>query len=547
MPGKGQAMAFNRRPTQATGYVATIQAAATPTLRGPKGAPAFQRTPQSELSLLATTGFFGQDKFYESAKDSDSRFVALVRQCAKEDWRWLLGFTFWLRNDVNIRSAAVVAGLEGAKMRVELLGAGRKLRRPGEQGSARQLAKAGMSRMDEVGEAMAYWTSKYGRPVGPIKRAFADRLAELDEFTALKYDSDNAAWKLADLISFCHPKATSPAQNDLFAWIIANSREAIPAPDSLPMVQARQLLMAVKPEARRLLLDPVTLRSAGMTRESLAGWLQGPMDAKAYEAMIPSMDYMALLRNLHNFDRAGVSARMRAFVCEKLASPVEVAKSRQLPMRFLSAMRTVESYHWHSALSSALDSSLLMVPTLPGRTLVLVDTSESMDAPLSKESTLKRWDVAAMFGIAWACTSPGVEVHSYSSDYNGPITKQFIPAKGADTASQLIRWVNENYNIDGGTPTAAAMSKLFNGHDRVILLTDEGHDWSSRGVTNAIPADVPLFTFNLAGYRAAGTPSAANRHTFGGLNDQAFKLVKLTEDGVAGNWPWITVEDGKRV
>jgi hypothetical protein len=172
-----------------------------------------------------------------------------------------------------------------------------------------------------------------------------------------------------------------------------------------------------------------------------------------------------------------------------------------------------------------------------------------MDSTMSEHGTLKRWDVAAMFGIALAKTSPGVELHSYSSGRSasggwggayGLNTMHFIPAKGADTLSQLVRWVKEGYNIGGGTPTMEAMSKLFNGHDRVILLTDEGHDYSSVGmVGDAIPADVPLYTFNLAGYKAAGTKSTVNRHTFGGLNDQAFKLVNLIEDGTAGNWPWI--------
>jgi hypothetical protein len=169
-----------------------------------------------------------------------------------------------------------------------------------------------------------------------------------------------------------------------------------------------------------------------------------------------------------------------------------------------------------------------------------------MDAVMSEHGTLKRWDVAAMFGVALTKTSPGVELHSYSAVRTYCDTKPFIPARGADTLSQLVRWVNEGYNFGGGTPTALAMSKLFNGHDRVILLTDEGHD-RGQSVTDAIPADVPLYTFNLAGYKAAGTQSIANRHTFGGLNDQAFKLVQWTQDGVTGNWPWITPEEGKHV
>jgi hypothetical protein len=34
---------------------------------------------------------------------------------------------------------------------------------------------------------------------------------------------------------------------------------------------------------------PERLAAAGITWEALAGWLQGPMGAKAWEAVIPSM------------------------------------------------------------------------------------------------------------------------------------------------------------------------------------------------------------------------------------------------------------------
>ncbi|MET9731017.1 TROVE domain-containing protein [Streptomyces sp. NPDC006458] len=74
-----------------------------------------------------------------------------------------------------------------------------------------------------------------------------------------------------------------------------------------------------------------------MTWESLAGWLLGPMDAAAWEAIIRSMGLMALTRNLRNFDEAGVSDEAAEQVAARLADPEEVRRSRQFPYRFLSA------------------------------------------------------------------------------------------------------------------------------------------------------------------------------------------------------------------
>jgi hypothetical protein len=45
--------------------------------------------------------------------------------------------------------------------------------------------------------------------------------------------------------------------------------------------------------------------------------------------------------------------------------------------------------------------------------------------------------------------------------------------------------------------------------------------------------------WNMAGYKVGATPSGgANRHAFGGLTDQAFRLIPLIERGGDARWPW---------
>ena len=94
-------------------------------------------------------------------------------------------------------------------------------------------------------------------------------------------------------------------------------------------------------QARRDLIrlpDAERLSAAGMTWKSLSGWLGGPMDYVAWAAIIPSMGYMALLRNLRNFDQAGVLGRcLRDGRGEAWPTRSEVARTRQFPFRFLSA------------------------------------------------------------------------------------------------------------------------------------------------------------------------------------------------------------------
>lgn len=100
-----------------------------------------------------------------------------------------------------------------------------------------------------------------------------------------------------------------------------------------------------------------------MTWEAVAGWLQGPMDAAAWEAVIPSMGVMALARNLRNFDEAGVSDEVAETVARKIADPEQVTKSRMLPMRFYSAFNAAPSLRWGHALERALTASMANIPS----------------------------------------------------------------------------------------------------------------------------------------------------------------------------------------
>ena len=319
----------------------------------------------------------------------------------------------------------------------------------------------------------------------------------------------------------------SPWQGDLFAYAITrrHGRDQA-APDTLPMVQARAALDAIPADDRRAALDPDVLAAAGMTWESVAGWLGGPMDAAAWQAIIPSMGYMALLRNLRNFDRAEVPDDVAEQVAAILADPEQVARSRQLPMRFLSAFRAAPSLRWAYPLGKALEHSLTNVPALPGRTLILVDRSGSMFYGTSARTELTYADAAGVFGAALALRAQFPLLVEFG---NG---SQVIHTERGESPLQVVGRMG---NL-GGTQTAEALQRHFADHDRVVIVTDEqAFDDPAR----VLPSTVPVYTWNLAGYKGGHSPSGnANRHTFGGLTDQAFAMIPLLEDGGRADWPF---------
>jgi hypothetical protein len=251
--------------------------------------------------------------------------------------------------------------------------------------------------------------------------------------------------------------------------------------------------------------------------------------ASVWTAMIPAMGFMALLRNLRNFDQAGVSDTVAAQVAARLSDPEQVARSRQFPFRFLAAYRAAPSLRWGHALDLALTASLANVPELPGRTLVLVDRSGSMFGPMSARSELTSADAAAVFGSAVALRNTGradlVEFGTLSNR---------IPTAAGDS---LLRTVERFTNL-GGTNTVSAVRRWYDGHDRVLIVTDEQAHYGQGDPGSAVPAQVPVYTWNLAGYQHGHGPGKANRHTFAGLTDRAFRMVPLLESGRAGDWPF---------
>ncbi|MBM7785465.1 TROVE domain-containing protein [Tenggerimyces flavus] len=501
----------------------------TPSGRTYEGAPGYLRDGRSELFLLAVSNFVGENTFYESASSRDLRYRDLVRSMAVDDIDWLARFLRWLRTTANLRSASLVGALEAARARIEANAHGR----------TRDLVASVLQRPDEPGEALAYWISTYGKEIPkPVKRGIADAVRRLyTEQSLLKYDTATKGFRFGDVLELVHPSPDpgKPWQGALFQHALdrRHGRDR-DIPDALPMVRARSLLLAAPVEDRRALLGGALFREAGMTWESVAGWLQGPMDAQAWEAVLPGMGYMARLRNLRNFDEAGVSDAVAASVASELADPALVAKSRQLPMRFLSAYRAAPSLRWAYALEQALGHALSHVPALPGRTLILVDQSGSMGKRLSERSQLTCSDAAIVFGAALALRAASADLVQFDNR-SAPVEVR--------RGESVLRVVERFWGPRGGTNTAAAVQAWYRDpvHDRVVIVSDEQAWGGRRGQdpTDAVSPRVPVYTWNLAGYRYGHGPSGTgNRHVFGGLSDAAFGMIALIEAGKNADWPF---------
>jgi len=480
-----------------------------------EGGAGHSRDAKSELFLLAVTNMVGEKTFYEDGKSRDARFEALIAQVTREDPDWITRFVPFLRDTMNMRSASLVMAAE-------------YVRAKGPNG--RKVIDSALKRADEPAEMIGYWMGHYGKHLPqPVKRGVADGVIRLyNESAALKYDGDKAV-RMADVIELVHPKPKADWQGALFEYLIAkrHNRERLNT-EALPMIAERAALDALPPESRRARLSEGLPQ--GTTWEWASSWLGGKLDADFWKAMIPNMGIFALARNLRNFDDVGVGPDER--VIAKLTDAEVIAKSRMFPFRFYAAHRETATLHWATALEQALQHSLANVPSLPGKTLILVDVSSSMSDGMSGRSKLRRAEAAAIFGAALAVRAENADLVAFN-DRSWVVNHR--------SGGSVLRLTQEIVNaIGGGTQTfGAVQTHLRPDHDRVVLLTDEqAFGWYGQS-PETLFGDRPTYTFNLAGYKVGHLSSGkANRHTFGGLSDAAFTAVALLERGSDAGWPF---------
>ena len=520
-------------PTVAKSPMTTTGAAVTF-----EGGAGFTRDVRSELLLLAVSNMVGEGTFYEKANDRDNRFRDLVRTVAVTDPAWMIGFIPWLRNGAKMRSASIVAAAESVRARLDA-----KL-----DGSNRQFIDAACQRPDEPGEFLAYWVSNYGRRLPmPVKRGVADAVRRMySGKNFLKYDSDAKGYRFGDVLELVHADAArdKPWQGDLFRYAISkrHNREGLRPPESNKTLTAHKALMDLPvAERRKLVRGPeasAILAEAGMTWEALAGWLQGPMDAKAWEAIIPSMGVMALARNLRNFDQAGISDAVAYDVCARLSDAAEVERSRMFPYQLYSAYKTAPSLRWGHALDKALGHACANIPALDGRTLVLVDTSGSMTTTVSDRSQVQYMEVGALFGVALAMRGLSVDLVGFAT---GVFPHNIV--KGGSVLKQCEAFMSKAGSVGHGTDIAGAIRSTYRQgvHTRVVVVTDMQTmgGYYSAGVSNAVPSHVPLFGINMAAYKTTALDlSQPNRFEIGGFSDKMFQVMELLSSGHDAGWPW---------
>jgi 60 kDa SS-A/Ro ribonucleoprotein len=158
---------------------------------------------------------------------------------------------------------------------------------------------------------------------------------------------------------------------------------------------------------------------------------------------------------------------------------------RVLPFRFISAARYAPQ--WEEALELAMLKSLTEQPKLPGKTVLLVDVSGSMRAPLSRKSEMTRTDAAYGLAVLLREIAEKVSVYSFSDRL------ELVPARRGFALRDAIH----QSQLHNGTYLGEALSNIRENYDRIIVITDEqSHDAVRNPATNAVG-----YVINVASYK----------------------------------------------
>src|SRR5579864_9175697 len=374
-----------------------------------EGAPARNISPELQLRRSVLACLLWESQFYEDGVEIAGRIAELVPKVAADK---VAALAVEARGKMKLRHAPLLLVREMAHHATH-----RRL-------VADTLAHV-IRRADELAEFVAiYWKDGRVPLSAQVKKGLAAAFPKFDEYALAKYDRGGPI-KLRDVLFLSHAKPRDEAQAETWKRLIAGE---LTTPDTWE----------------------VALSSGADKRE-------------AWERLLreEKLGALALLRNLRNMREAGVDEDL------VLAALGSMSTARVLPFRFLAAARYAPQ--WEEALEQAMLKCVAGQEKLAGKTIVLVDVSGSMTAPLSQRSEMQRTDAAYGLAVLLREIAEKVSVFSFSDSLVE------VPARRGFALRDAID-VSQRHN---STQLGNAVEKLNRNEkcDRLIVITDEqAHD-----------------------------------------------------------------------
>jgi 60 kDa SS-A/Ro ribonucleoprotein len=379
-----------------------------------EGGPARNISNELQLRRSVLACMLWENQFYEDGVEIAGRIAELVPKVPVER---VAALAVEAREQMKLRHAPLLLVREMARHETH-------------RGLVAVTLERVIQRADELCEFVAiYWKDGRVPLSGQVKKGLAAAFPKFDEYQLAKYDRGGPI-KLRDVLFLCHAKPRDDAQAGVWKKLIWG-RLAVP-------------------DAWEVALSAAGDGNGGSKREA---WTRLVAENK--------LSALALLRNLRNLREAGVDEKLVLSALDAMNT------QRVLPFRFLAAARYAPQ--WESTLEAAMLKCVASQPKLVGKTVLLLDVSGSMIAPLSRRSEMLRTDAA--YGLAVSLREVGerVAVYSFSDNLVEVPARRGFALRDAIDASQR----------HNGTYLGKAVEQLNEKerYDRLIVITDEqAHD-----------------------------------------------------------------------
>jgi 60 kDa SS-A/Ro ribonucleoprotein len=380
-------------------------------------APARNISTELQLRRSVLACLLWEAQFYEDGVEIAGRIAELVPKVAAEK---VAGLAVEAREQMKLRHAPLLLVREMARHKTH-----RAL-------VADMLARV-IQRADELAEFVAiYWKDGRVPLSGQVKKGLAAAFPKFDEYALAKYDRSGPI-KLRDVLFLCHAKPRNDAQAGVWKKLIWGR------------------------------LNPPDTWEVALSASGEQGGERGADKREAWQRLLSEnkLGALALLRNLRNMREAGVEED------RVLSALRSMNVARVLPFRFLAAARYAPQ--WEEALEQAMLKCVAEQEKLAGKTIVLVDISGSMTAPLSRRSEMLRTDAA--YGLAVLLREIGEKVGVYS--FSDELVE--VPARRGFALRDAID-ISQRHNSTQLGKAVEGLNRKEK-YDRLIVITDEqAHD-----------------------------------------------------------------------
>lgn len=434
------------------------------------GGKAFSMTPELELIHGVLTTFL-EDKFYESNAD---RMVRLKKLIGMVDPKFVANLAVFARKEFHLRSVSHLLVGELAFVAKE-------------SDVVRNAVIDVVERVDDILEIVSYCLGTYKKLPKQVKRGARRALFKFNRYQLAKYKAEGKSVSLVDLFNLVHPNPKFATIEQATAWndlIEGNLKQEDTWENEL---------------------------SAGTGKEGLEKLI-----------LENKMGYMAMLRNLNNFIKYGVSEDAIDKVVAKLTNQEEVAKSKQLPFRYFTAYTNVSGNRkLVDAVAQAMELAVANAPELDGKMLIALDVSGSMSSHADKAGIL----AGALFK-----RNKNADMIFFDTELHNPKMNSSTP---------IVDFLSSIYQ-GGGTETSLVFSQTNKAYYRIVIISDNeswAESWRGNDINYAYEAyklrtgaDPFVYAIDVAGYGTKDIEAKKVRH-IAGFSEKVLDLIKWSERG----------------